>query len=145
MDERPEGTGHSAPRDAELRHSPYTCRVDAEGWLTSELAAFSCAACGQPYGEAQVRLIAQREELYFVDLSCPHCGSQAVAIVTIQIDGEPGTSEAPDGSLVDGPEDGAVDRPQAITVDDVIDAHALLRDFEGDLHQLVDRLGRRPS
>jgi hypothetical protein len=145
MDEWPEGVFHIAPRVAEPRDSPYTCRVDAEGWLTSELAAFSCAACGQPYGEAQVRLIAQREELYFVDLSCPHCGSQAVAIVTIQIDGEPGTSEAPGDSLVDGPQDGTVDPPRAITVDDVIDIHALLRDYEGDLHQLVDRLGRRPS
>ena len=53
--------------------------MDAESWLTSELASFGCAACGQAYGEGHIRLIAQREELYFVDLSCDHCGSQAVA------------------------------------------------------------------
>ncbi len=32
-----------------------------------------------------------------------------------------------------------------MSVDDVIDAHVLLRDFEGDVHQLIDRFeGRRP-
>jgi hypothetical protein len=116
--------------------------VDAEGWLTSELAAFSCAACGQPYGEAQVRLIAQREELYFVDLSCPHCGSQAVAIVTIQIDGEPGAMEVAQDARREEPVVRTVDGAPSITVDDVLDAHALLRDFEGDLDELVERLAR---
>ncbi len=62
--------------------------MDAEGWLTSEMAAFACAACGQPYGEGHIRLLARREELWFVDLSCPHCGSQAVAIVTVQLEAE---------------------------------------------------------
>ena len=72
--------------------------MDAESWLTSELASFGCAACGQAYGEGHIELIAQREELYFVDLSCQHCGSQAVAIVTIQIDGE--TARLEGGELV---------------------------------------------
>jgi hypothetical protein len=118
--------------------------VDAEGWLTSELASFSCAACGQAYGEAQVRLIAQREELYFVDLSCPHCGSQAVAIVTIQVDGEPAGIEAAEADADDA-DDGIVDGPPPISVDDVIDAHTLLRDFQGDLRQLLERVGRAAS
>jgi hypothetical protein len=40
--------------------------------------------------------------------------------------------------------DGAAD-PPAVSVDDVIDAHVLLRDFEGDVHQLIARFdGRRP-
>jgi hypothetical protein len=119
--------------------------MDAERWLTSELASFACAACGQPYGEAHIRLIAQRQELFFVDLSCPHCDSQAVAIVTIQVDGqvvgleggEPVEGSAP---AVDGA--GAV---PAVSVDDVIDAHVLLQDFKGDIHQLMARFeGRRP-
>jgi hypothetical protein len=112
--------------------------MDAEGWLASELAAFACAACGQPYGEAQVRVIARREELWFVDLSCPHCGSQAVAIVTIQVEDESGEDE---GTLSAGdlPEGPSVPGAPVVSVDDVIDAHVLLRDFEGDVHQLIAR------
>jgi hypothetical protein len=100
--------------------------MDAESWLTSELASFACAACGQAYGQGHIRLIAQREELFFVDLSCDHCGSQAVAIVTIQVDGETATLEG--GELV-----------PPVTADDVLDAHHLLDDFDGDVHQLIAR------
>jgi hypothetical protein len=113
--------------------------MDAERWLTSELATFGCAACGQPYGEAHIRLIAQREELYFVDLSCPHCGSQAVAIVTIQVDGEAATIEGGELVRAEPPaEAGGVAAP-AISVDDVLDAHDLLDSFSGDVHQLMAR------
>jgi DNA-directed RNA polymerase subunit RPC12/RpoP len=115
--------------------------VDAERWLTSELASFACAACGQPYGEAHIRLIAQREELFFLDLSCPHCGSQAVAIVTIQFDGDAASIEG--GELVRSARRGApgADASPAISADDVLDVHALLGDFEGDVHQLIARFG----
>lgn len=107
----------------------------------SELASFACAACGQAYGMGHIQLIAQREELYFVDLSCDHCGSQAVAIVTIELDGARATLEG--GELVpvsrrdpDAPPDGP-----PISTDDVLDVHEALKGFEGDVHQLIARFG----
>jgi hypothetical protein len=113
--------------------------MDAEGWLTSELATFGCAACGQAYGEERVRLIAQREELFFVDLSCAHCGSQAVAIVTIQVEGGSRTLEA--GELLPA----EVARVEAVattpvSTDDVLDVHRLLADFDGGVGELLARL-----
>ena len=113
--------------------------MDAESWLTSELASFGCAACGQAYGQGHIHLIAQREELFFVDLTCDHCGSQAVAIVTIQIDGE--TARLEGGELVRAEEadpDAAPEGPP-VSADDVLDVHDLLDDFEGDVHQLIAR------
>ena len=113
--------------------------MDAESWLTSELASFGCAACGQAYGQSHIRLIAQREELFFVDLSCDHCGSQAVAIVTVQIDGDTTTLET--GELVRAEElaEETHDIAAPVSADDVLDAHALLDDFEGDVHELIAR------
>ena len=115
--------------------------MDAEGWLTSELASFACAACGQPYGEAHIRLIAQREELFFVDLSCARCGSQAVAIVTIQVEGESPLIEA--GRLVRSGSagDGEAETAPAITVDDVLDMHAFLSELGGDVRRLMAHVG----
>lgn len=113
--------------------------MDAESWLTSELASFGCAACGQAYGQGHIELIAQREELFFVDLSCGHCGSQAVAIVTIHVDGE--TARLEGGELVRAETvdlDATPDGPP-ISTDDVLDAHDLLEGFEGDVHQLIAR------
>jgi len=113
--------------------------MDAESWLTSELASFGCAACGQAYGQGHIRLIAQREELFFVDLSCDHCGSQAVAIVTIQVDGETATLEG--GELVRVEEDDldAIAEGPPVSADDVLDIHDFLEGFQGDVHQLMAR------
>lgn len=113
--------------------------MDAESWLTSELASFGCAACGQAYGQGHIRLIAQREELFFVDLSCDHCGSQAVAIVTIQIDGDRATLEGGELVRVDDSDPDAVPDGPPVSADDVLDVHDLLDDFDGDVHQLIAR------
>lgn len=113
--------------------------MDAESWLTSELASFGCAACGQAYGEGHIRLIAQREELFFVDLSCDHCGSQAVAIVTIQIDGEAATLEGGELVRVEGQDREALTERAPVSADDVLDVHELLDGFEGDVHTLMAR------
>ena len=114
--------------------------MDAEGWLTAELAACACSACGQPYGESQVRLIAQREELFFVDLSCPHCGSQAVAIVTVQLDKDATLTEGHHLVVSEPVEVGGASSATAVSVDDVLDMHALLRAFGGDMEQLLAHL-----
>ena len=113
--------------------------MDAESWLTSELASFGCAACGQAYGQGHIRLIAQREELFFVDLSCDHCGSQAVAIVTIQIDGDTTTVEGGELVRVEATDPDAAPDGPPVSADDVLDVHDLLDDFHGDVQQLIAR------
>jgi len=114
--------------------------MDAEGWLTGELAACACAACGQPYGESQVRLIAQREELFFVDLACPHCGSQAVAIVTVELDEDMALTESQRFVVGDPAEVAAASSAATVSVDDVLDVHALLAAFGEDMEQLMAHL-----
>jgi hypothetical protein len=116
--------------------------MDAERWLASELASFGCAACGQAYGLGRIQLIAQREELFFVDLACEHCGSQAVAIVTIQPDGDRTDLQAGEWVRVADAGDAAPEGPP-IDVDDVLDAHQLLDTFRGDAHQLIARFDGR--
>ncbi len=83
--------------------------------------------------------MAQREELFFIDLSCDHCGSQAVAIVTIQIDGDKATLEG--GDLVRASTDvaGGSGDGSPVSADDVLDTHELLAGFDGDVHQLLAR------
>lgn len=119
--------------------------MDAEGWLMNELATFGCAACGQAYGRGHIQLIAQREELFFVDLSCPRCGSQAVAIVTIQVDGEMATLEGGELVRAHQPEADAASDGPPISADDVLDAHEVLAGFDGDVYQLIARFGGKPD
>jgi|SRR3954463_1849298 len=115
--------------------------MDGSEWLKTQLTSFGCAACGQPYESGRIRLLAERDGLYFVDLGCSHCGTQAVAIVTIQADGddEPriDAGEHPSVVLTAGP----VADP--VSADDVLAVHELLEGFAGGVDELLDRLDGR--
>jgi hypothetical protein len=112
--------------------------MDGADWLRTQLTSFGCAACGQAYETGRIRVLAERDGLFFVDLACSHCGTQAVAIVTIQLD-ENEVPQADAGelaSLDQGP------RSLPVSADDVLQIHAFLDGFEGDIDQLLERLDR---
>jgi DNA-directed RNA polymerase subunit RPC12/RpoP len=111
--------------------------MDGADWLRTQLTSFGCAACGQPWEAGHIRVLAERESLYFVDLACTRCGSQAVAIVTIQPE-----DEAVCADVADVPSVGAADgRAPAdpVSADDVLAVHQLLEGYEGDLTDLLGR------
>jgi hypothetical protein len=114
--------------------------MDGADWLRTQLTSFGCAACGQPYETGRIRVLAERDGLFFVDLACAHCGTQAVAIVTIQLD-ENEVPHAEAGELASLGR-GRAREAEAVSADDVLQIHALLDGFEGDIDDLLDRLDR---
>lgn len=112
--------------------------MDGADWLRTQLTSFGCAACGQPYESGRIRLLAERDGLFFVDLGCAHCGTQAVAVVTIQVD-EDQVAHADPGEQFESGYPGAPPAPP-ITSNDVLAVHALLADFHGDVSSLLNRL-----
>ena len=116
--------------------------MDGADWLRTQLTSFGCAACGQPYGMGRIRLLAERDGMYFVDLACASCASQAVAIVTIELD-EDDMPQADAGDLIQIVADTGPARP-ALTVDDVLDMHQLLAGFRGGTTAFLERLDTGP-
>src|SRR6476660_6439369 len=113
--------------------------MDGADWLRTQLTSFGCAACGQPYGTGRIRLLAERDGLYFVDLACASCASQAVAIVTVEMDDDD-IPQADAGDLIHivaDPVGGSSGSP--VTADDVLDMHRLLSGFQGDATALLAR------
>jgi hypothetical protein len=107
--------------------------VDGADWLRTQLTAFDCGACGRSYLPSNIKVLAQRDELFFVDLTCRGCGAQAVAIVTIEID----DAETPSIDVGDlAPLQDDVPVAPAVAGDDVLAMHEFLRDFDGDFHAL---------
>lgn len=81
-----------------------------------------CAACGHPVPANATRVLAQREDLAFVELGCAACGSVSLSIRLGSIDAARGPS---------------------IGTDDVLDMHQFLAGYRGDLRGLVGRAGER--
>src|SRR5213080_1569884 len=113
--------------------------MDSPDWLRTQLTSFTCPACGRRYRGSRIKLLAERDGLFFVDLDCSRCGSHTVAIVTVELDeAEFSILDASDIELaVDlAPEHLGEDLPEnqePVTPDDVLAMHELLASHDGDL------------
>jgi hypothetical protein len=122
--------------------------MDGADWLRTQLTSFGCASCGQAYEAGRIRVLAERDGLYFVDLACHHCDTQAIAIITVQI-GDDDDPRADAGELpfiqlesADAPDGPVVAKAPVITADDVIDVHQFLTEFSGDTRDLLRLWGQ---
>jgi hypothetical protein len=110
--------------------------MDAD-WLQSQLRSFTCPACSEAYGSSEMRLLAERDGLYFLDMDCQGCGSRTVAIVTVELDDA--EASIADLSVIPQrlpPADLPAPGAQAVDADDVLEMHAFLKQFNGNVTHL---------
>jgi hypothetical protein len=127
--------------------------MDGPDWLRTQLTSFTCPACGRRYRGSKIRLLAERDGLFFVDLDCGRCGSHTVAIVTVEMDDtQASITEISDLRLsTDGllstdymPEHFGEELPPGaspVTADDVLEMHEFLSHFQGDISHLFPHGG----
>lgn len=113
--------------------------MDGADWLRTQLTSFGCAACGAPYEPGRIRVLAERDGLFFVDLACTACASRAVAIVTVDTDDDD-EPRADAGDLVQLAAGDPLVAAQPVSADDVLEMHRFLQRFEGGTVALLARL-----
>ncbi len=118
--------------------------MDAAAWIRSRLAGFTCAACGRHYRRDHIRVLAQREALFFVALDCRACAAESVAIVSLQNGADGATTDLQIGELGDVPLGPAEEDP-AVLASDVLAMHEFLRGFDGDFRGLFGASRERPG
>lgn len=117
--------------------------MDGPDWLRTQLTSFTCPACGRRYRGSRIRLLAERDGLFFVDLDCSRCGSHTVAIVTVERDeSDFAIADASDiGLPVEVLGARRAERLPAgaapVGADDVLEMHEFLASFEGDMDALL--------
>ncbi len=104
-------------------------------WLDGVFGTVRCANCGAVYGRDSIAVVGNRDEYWFVRCTCATCGTQGLGVVIVKrVTEAPPTSAQPlaleDGDLL-------------IRVDDVLEAHELLRDYIGDVHGLFEKVSGR--
>jgi hypothetical protein len=109
----------------------------------SLLAGTGCTACGASIPGDSVRVLAQRELLTFIELRCPACGSETLAMAILETDdpgGVPVIDVAGYGEF--GPADDArLGAGPPIGQADVEAMRSFLAEHRGDLRSLVEGRG----
>ena len=95
-------------------------RMDPQDRLQSLLDGIACSVCEASVSGDRIRLLARREDLAFVEIACSGCGSTTLGFVV-------------DGDTVDS----APAFTGPVTADDVLDMHATLEAWQGDLRSLL--------
>ena len=114
--------------------------MDPRDQLRPLLDGVGCTVCGSPVPGKRIRILAHRDDLAFVELSCPACRSTTLGMLLAADDPERGPvlDVAPFGEL--SPADEARRAGVGpITIADVRAARAFLEGWQGDLAGLLDR------
>ncbi len=98
--------------------------AERPAWLDEMAGRVRCPACGGGYGREALRVVGQRGDGHWiVRCSCRACGSESMAAVHLLGVGTP-------IPLSTGP------CPVSLTVDDVLRAHEILKDYRGNIDGL---------
>ena len=126
--------------------------MDPRDRLRPLLDGATCTACGASVPTERIRILARRDDLAFVELACPACGSAALGLLV--------PSGTPDGApILDVAADSGTDSPRPgrplgqmgvrpVSTADVEAIRSDLASWHGDLVGWLDTLedsGRRGS
>jgi hypothetical protein len=110
--------------------------MDPRDQLRPLLDGVGCAVCGSLVPADRIRILAYRDDLAFVELTCPGCGSTTLGMLQAADDGSVMLDVPAFGELT--PADEARRTGSGpLTTDDVRAARAFLAAWEGDLVGLL--------
>lgn len=100
--------------------------------LVSKLVTqLRCQECGHVYDAHDFALVHRWQDVWVLSTRCRHCNEPCHVIVLLRLDAE--LEQITD--LTPEELDSAAQRPP-ITVDDVLDIHTVLEEFDGDFESL---------
>jgi hypothetical protein len=118
--------------------------MDPRDHLRDSLAGVGCTACGAGVPADRIDVLAERDDLVFVQFRCIACGSEALGLVVIE-DEQDGAGRTVTADMLRYGEFGAADEARltgpAIGEDDVRRMHTFLERHTGDLRSILEGPG----
>ena len=105
---------------------------DKRQFIFELVARLRCTECGRPYNTHDFVLVNKSQDVWVLGIECNHCGGSGHVVVALQPDAKP----EPVSDLT--PEElEIVEKWSPISLDDVLDMHMLLEEFDGDLEWII--------
>jgi len=101
------------------------------------MTSMKCESCGRNFEFGNIDVLGQREDMWFLRVLCPTCHTQCLVAAVVR------EGKAPE--WIDNLTDAAINetRNKTIEIDDVLDMHNFLTDFNGDFSSLFGQEKRR--
>ena len=101
-------------------------------FLKRLLSVIKCSNCDYSYQTEDVSVLGQQGDLWFVSVACPSCGIQGLVAAVVE-------GSSPRELVTDFSEDEYAKfvQSEAIGINDVLDMHNFLKDFDGDISKLL--------
>jgi len=99
-----------------------------EAFLKRLFSMIKCESCGHNYEAAGIEILGHEDNLWLFSASCGHCQTQGLVAIVVK--------EGKIAGLVTDLTEAEYDRfsqSVMVGVDDVLDMHNFLKEFDGDL------------
>lgn len=97
------------------------------------IASVKCAVCQHQYEPKDIQIIEKHEELWILGVKCSECQTQGLIFAIIR----EVSADMAQPSEVDEEDRILSDTLTGINTDEILDVHCLLRDFDGDMYDLL--------
>ncbi|MFI5284270.1 MAG: hypothetical protein ACHQ0J_14225 [Candidatus Dormibacterales bacterium] len=107
---------------------------------------YNCPVCGRSLKGCDVQVLSHEEERFHLQVTCAQCQVTFIVVLAIagggveeieegvaHLDGEP-AAEPVSSDIV-----GAAAAPEPISVDEILDLHLYLKNFQGTLNELIQQ------
>ena len=98
-----------------------------EHFIRKLLSSVKCSSCGNQFGTNDINVIKHQDDTWFLNIYCPSCGKQSLVVAIIKKDK---TTEIVSNVSDSGSPEYA--HASTVSVDDMLDIHNFLKDFDGD-------------
>ena len=95
------------------------------------MTSLKCDSCGQHYEVYNIDILGHREDMWFLRVFCPACHTQCLVAAVVKESRAPAVvSDLAEIELKKFRDAGVIE------VEDVLNMHVFLKDFDGDFSQL---------
>ncbi len=99
--------------------------------LREEAKKFDCSVCGTNHARSDIRVLGKLDSAWIVRVTCSSCQTAFKLLVVVE-EQKAAVTTVKEGRTRE-------QRRPPVTIDDVLDAHSVLSDFDGDVNALFKR------